>query len=360
MLGARNSNPIVARYGRKGDSAWVSHEVSIRTRIRRTWRTKKSSQGRNPRIREERAVPTAGKDGDAREDWSAIERREQLPKEYRQGLPIARGPLSAVQRKRARILMDKSKKHNVKSEWDDVRKMTEADVQGKSQATTIAVTCEGQSTPADRVQGWDQKLNSTVMTREHEKCELERCAERSFKGACCQHTTWTWISTTTAKELQNHATKTQDTWVSAVENAEECTVRWTKYAQPRPRSSKPKGIILFEHVRWEATSTCEDAKEAQHNDEWGRDVWCSCALVRKIRSRWMRWRQMKSQRSQACTTRDTSSDSPSPHTPPQEPLETHHCAKRSGQKTMSTLAKLAKIDEKRNIGRTTPECQLAV
>ena len=29
----------------------------------------------------------------------------------------------------------------------------------------------------------------------------------------------------TAKELQNHATKTQDTWVSAVENAEECAVR---------------------------------------------------------------------------------------------------------------------------------------
>ena len=24
------------------------------------------------------------------------------------------------------------------------------------------------------------------MTREHENCELERRAERSFKGACCQ------------------------------------------------------------------------------------------------------------------------------------------------------------------------------
>ena len=64
--------------------------------------------------------------------------------------------------------------------------LTKADVQSKSQATTAAVTCEGQSIRADRVRGWDQKSNSTVMTREHKKCELERRPERSFKGACCQ------------------------------------------------------------------------------------------------------------------------------------------------------------------------------
>ena len=54
-------------------------------------------------------------------------------------------------------------------------------------------------------------------------------------------------------------------------------------------------------------------------------------------------------------------DSSSPHTPAQEPLETRHCAKRRGQKTMSTLAKLAKeIDETRDIGQTTADCRLAV
>ena len=36
VLGARNSNPIAAGDGRKGDSARVSQEVSRRTRIRRT------------------------------------------------------------------------------------------------------------------------------------------------------------------------------------------------------------------------------------------------------------------------------------------------------------------------------------
>ena len=71
------------------------------------------------------------------------------------------------------------------------------------------------------------------MTREHENCELERRAERSFKGACCQALAKemthdldvNFNDKDTAKELQNHATKTQDTWVSAVENAEECAVR---------------------------------------------------------------------------------------------------------------------------------------
>ena len=64
-----------------------------------------------------------------------------------------------------------------------------------------------------------------------EKCELDRRAERSFKRACSQ---------ALAKEMTHdldvnfngnregtaeHATKTQDTRVGAVENAEECAVR---------------------------------------------------------------------------------------------------------------------------------------
>ena len=41
--------------------------------------------------------------------------------------------------------------------------------------------------------------------------------------------------------------------------------------------------------------------------------------------------------------------------PPQKQLETHHCAKRNGQSTISTLAKLAK-----EIGAPRHECQLAI
>ena len=69
------------------------------------------------------------------------------------------------------------------------------------------------------------------MTRKHEKCEFGRRAERSFKGACCQ---------AFAKEMTHDLDvnfndhregiaeprlETQDTWVSALENAEECAVR---------------------------------------------------------------------------------------------------------------------------------------
>ena len=79
------------------------------------------------------------------------------------------------------------------------------------------------------------------MTREHENCELERRAERSFKGACCQALAKFQMTHDLDVKVQrhndmlrgcyregrvqNHATKTQDTWVGAVENAEECAVR---------------------------------------------------------------------------------------------------------------------------------------
>ena len=68
------------------------------------------------------------------------------------------------------------------------------------------------------------------MTREHEKCELERRAERSFKGACCQALVKEMahdldVNFNDHREGIADATKTQDTWVSAVENAEECALR---------------------------------------------------------------------------------------------------------------------------------------
>ena len=59
-------------------------------------------------------------------------------------------------------------------------------MQGKSQATTVAVTCEDDALAQQAVKGCDQKLNTTVMSREHENYESDRRAERSFKRSCCQ------------------------------------------------------------------------------------------------------------------------------------------------------------------------------
>ena len=52
--------------------------------------------------------------------------------------------------------------------------MTEADVQGKSQATTAAVTREDDAL-AQQTEFKDEikKLNTTVTTREQKNCELE-------------------------------------------------------------------------------------------------------------------------------------------------------------------------------------------
>ena len=59
---------------------------------------------------------------------------------------------------------------------------------------------EGDKAPKQTVfKDADQKLNSTLMTREHENCELEVLNDFSMEFVA-KH-----FSITTAKELQNHA-----------------------------------------------------------------------------------------------------------------------------------------------------------
>ena len=69
----------------------------------------------------------------------------------------------------------------------------------------------------------------------------------------------------TAKELQNHATKTQDTWVGAVENAKVTVIKRTvcrALNQLRAATTKKfdtKGIIQFEHVDHEQVAEKQQA-----------------------------------------------------------------------------------------------------
>ena len=66
VLGGRNSNPIAAGDGKKRDSASQPRGEMKNADQTDVKDKEKNSQGRNPRIREERAVPTAGKDVDMR------------------------------------------------------------------------------------------------------------------------------------------------------------------------------------------------------------------------------------------------------------------------------------------------------
>ena len=69
----------------------------------------------------------------------------------------------------------------------------------------------------------------------------------------------------TAKELQNHATKIEDTWVGAVENAKVTEFKRTvcrALNQLRAASTKrfdTKGIIQFEHVDREQVAEKQQA-----------------------------------------------------------------------------------------------------
>ena len=108
----------------------------------------------------------------------------------------------------------------------------------------------------------------------------------------------------TAKEVQNHAAKTQDTWASAVENAEVAEIKQAVFrARNRLRAATTKEFdtkenIQFEHIdhgqvvetQQAASRACADEKKKELNARMNEGEMCDAVVpvLQTMRSRWRR------------------------------------------------------------------------